>query len=162
MTATVSRTDPPVDGTLEPARDGGRTTNHYAATLEAAPVRAQDAPRRPDWSRIRQDGRQLHGTARHASTRRKIVRHACKLLPPWLIKGGAVPRTQEDDGQRSPTRSPPSPRYWNLPQSKPLGLGGQASSPASLAAPLYEHHGAKQYSAPCTPLLDVRPRPEPG
>jgi hypothetical protein len=35
----------PVDGTLEPARGGGRTTNHYAATLEAAPVRAQDAPR---------------------------------------------------------------------------------------------------------------------
>jgi hypothetical protein len=29
-------------------------------------------------------------------------------------------------------------------------------------SPLYEHHGAKQYSAPCTPLLDVRPRPEPG
>jgi hypothetical protein len=24
--------------------DGGRTTNHYAATLEAAPVWAQDAP----------------------------------------------------------------------------------------------------------------------
>jgi hypothetical protein len=34
----------PVDGTLESARGGGRTTNHYAATLEAAPVRAQDAP----------------------------------------------------------------------------------------------------------------------
>jgi hypothetical protein len=73
---------PTVDGTLEPARDGGQTTNHYAATLEAAPVRAQDAPRRLDWSRIRQDGRQLRGTARHASTRRKIVRRACKLLPP--------------------------------------------------------------------------------
>jgi hypothetical protein len=43
----------PVDGTLEPARGGGRTTNHYAATLEAAPVRAQDAQRRLDWSRIR-------------------------------------------------------------------------------------------------------------
>jgi hypothetical protein len=34
---------PPVDGTLESARGGGRTTNHYAATLEAAPVRAKDA-----------------------------------------------------------------------------------------------------------------------
>jgi hypothetical protein len=102
---------PPVGGTLEPARGGGQTTNHYAATLEAAPVRAQDAPRRPDWSRIRQDGRQLRGTARHASTRRRIVRHACKLLPPCPIKGGAVPRPQGDDGRRSPTRSPPSPRY---------------------------------------------------
>jgi hypothetical protein len=44
MPATVPRTDPPVDGTLESARGGGRTTNHYATTLEAAPVRAQDAP----------------------------------------------------------------------------------------------------------------------
>jgi hypothetical protein len=70
---------------------GGRTTNHYATTLEAAPVRAQDAPRYLDWSRIRKDGRQLRGTARHASAGRKIVQHACKLLPPWPIKGGAVP-----------------------------------------------------------------------
>jgi hypothetical protein len=38
MTATVPHTDPPVDGTLESARGGGRATNHYAATLEAAPV----------------------------------------------------------------------------------------------------------------------------
>jgi hypothetical protein len=127
----------PVDGTLEPARGTGQTTNHYAATLEAAPVRTQDVPRHPDWSRIRQDGRQLRGTARHASTRRKIVRHACKLLPPWPIKGGAVPQPQgtRDDGQRSPTRSPPSPRYWHLPQSISLGLGGPASSPTTLVAP---------------------------
>jgi hypothetical protein len=81
---------PPVDGTLEPARGSDQTTNHYAATLKAAPVRAQDAPRRPDWSKIRQDGRQLHGTAHHASTR--IVRHACKLLPPWPIKVGSAPQ----------------------------------------------------------------------
>jgi hypothetical protein len=39
---------PPVDGTL---RGGGRTTNHFAATLETALVRAQDAPRRLDWKR---------------------------------------------------------------------------------------------------------------
>jgi hypothetical protein len=81
----------PVDSTLEPARGSGRTTNHYAATREAAPVQARDAPRRLNWSRICQDGRRLRGTARHASSRRKIVRHACKLLPPWPIKGGAVP-----------------------------------------------------------------------
>jgi hypothetical protein len=29
-------------------------------------------------------------------------------------------------------------------------------------SPLYKHHGAMQYSASSTPLLDVRPRPEPG
>jgi hypothetical protein len=50
--------------------DGGRTANLYAATLGAAPVRAQDSPRRPNRSEIRQDGRQLRGTARHAFTRR--------------------------------------------------------------------------------------------
>jgi hypothetical protein len=163
-TATVPRTAPPSTAPSNRPTDGSQTTNHYAATLLAAPVRAQDAPRRLDWSRIRQDGRQLRGTARHISTRREIVRHACKLLPPWPIKGGAVPQPQgrRDDGQRSPSRSPPSSQYWHLPQSIPLGLGGQASSPTTLVAPLYEHHGAKQYSAPSTPLLDVRPRPEPG
>jgi hypothetical protein len=62
------------------------------ATLEAAPVRAQDTPRRLNRSGIRQDGRQLRSTVRHTSTRREIVRHACKLLPPWPIKGGAAPQ----------------------------------------------------------------------
>jgi hypothetical protein len=92
MTATVSRTDTPLTAPSNRPAGGGRTTNHYAATLEAAPIRAQDAPRHPDWSRIRQDVRQLRGTARHASTRREIVQHTCKLLPPWPIKGGAVPQ----------------------------------------------------------------------
>jgi hypothetical protein len=77
---------------------GDRTANLYAATLEAAPIWAQDTPRRPNSSKIRQDGRQLRGTARHAFTRRKTVRHACKLLSPWPIKGGAVPQPQGDDG----------------------------------------------------------------
>jgi hypothetical protein len=76
---------------------GGRTSNLYATTLEAAHVRAQDSPRRPNRSKIRQDGRQLRGTARHASTRRKIVQHACKLLSPWPIKRGAVPQPQGTD-----------------------------------------------------------------
>jgi hypothetical protein len=150
--------------------DDDRTVNHYATNLEAAPVRAQDAPRRHDWIEIRQDGRQLHGTARHAFTRRRIVRHACKSLPPWPIKGRAIPHPQgddtrtttRDDGLRTHARFPPLPRYWHLPQSIPLGLGGQASSPSTLVAPLYEHHGATQYSTSSTPLLDVRPRPEPG
>jgi hypothetical protein len=61
---------------------GGRTADLYATTLEAAPVRAQDSSRRPNRSEIRQDGRQLRGTARHAFTRRRIVWHTCKLHPP--------------------------------------------------------------------------------
>jgi hypothetical protein len=92
----------------------------------------------------------------------RTVRHACKLLSPWPIKGGVVPQQQGDNRQRRLAHFPPSPRYWHLPQSVPLGPEGPASSPASLVAPLYKHHSAPQYSAPSTPLLDVRPRPEPG
>jgi hypothetical protein len=77
---------------------GGRMSNLYTTTLEAAPVQAQDSPRRPNRSKIRQDGHQLRGTARHASTRRKIVWHTCKLLSPWPIKGGAVPQLQGAEG----------------------------------------------------------------
>jgi hypothetical protein len=148
--------------------DDDRTANHYATTLEATPVRAQDAPRRRDWNEIRQDGRQLHGTAHHAFTRRRIVRHDCKSLSPWPIKRRAIPQPQgrqrhtRNGGLRTHARSPHSPRYWPLPQSIPLGLGGQASSPSMLVAPLYEHHGATQYNASSRPLLDVRPWPEPG
>jgi hypothetical protein len=82
---------------------GGRTAHLYATTLEAAPVRAQDSPRRPNRSEIRQDGRQLRGTARHAFTRRRIARHACKLLSPWPIKGGAVPQPQGEDTETNDT-----------------------------------------------------------
>jgi hypothetical protein len=84
---------------------GGRTSNLYATTLEAAPVRAQDSPQRPNRSKIRRDGRQLHGTARHAFTRRRIVRHACKLLSPWPIEGGAVPQQQGTDTETDDTHS---------------------------------------------------------
>jgi hypothetical protein len=93
------------------------------------------------------------------------VRHARKLLSPWPIKGGQSPSRRGQthrDGQRTLARLPPSPRYWHLPQSVPLGPGGPSSSPASLVAPLCKHYGATQYSAPSTSLLDVRPRPEPG
>jgi hypothetical protein len=84
----------PVNDTLELAHHGGRSTNYYAATLEATPVRAQDAPRRLNGSGIRQDDRQLHSTVRHTATRIEIVRHACNLLPPWPIKGGEAPQPQ--------------------------------------------------------------------
>jgi hypothetical protein len=73
---------------------GGRTANLHTTTLEAAPVRAQDTSRRPNRSEIRQDGSQLCGTARPTSTRRKIVWHTCKLLPPCPIKGRAIPQPQ--------------------------------------------------------------------
>jgi hypothetical protein len=85
---------PPSTAPSSRSTGGGRTTNLYTTALEAVPVRAQDTPQRPDRSEIRQDGRQLRGTARHASTCRRIVRHTCKLLSPWPIKGGVVPQPQ--------------------------------------------------------------------
>jgi hypothetical protein len=99
-TATVPRTSPrqrhPRTG--PPRR---QSTNRYTAALEAAPVRAQDAPRCLNKSRIRQDGRQLRSTVRHTSTRLEIVQRACKLLPPWPIKGGAVPQQWEGGGGKT-------------------------------------------------------------
>jgi hypothetical protein len=91
---------PPLTAPSSRPAGGGRTANLYTATLEAVPLQAQDAPRHPDWSKICQDGRQLRGTARHASTRRRIVRRTCNLLSPWPIKGRAVPQPQgtRDDG----------------------------------------------------------------
>jgi hypothetical protein len=56
---------------------GASPVNHYASTLEAAPVQALDTPRRCDWSKIRQDDHQLYGVVRHTATRVEIVRHAC-------------------------------------------------------------------------------------
>jgi hypothetical protein len=165
MTAAVPRTDP----RGRPPRAGLRTTGRRP-TATPPPSKLllfghRTRHNTATWDKIRQDGRQLHGTARHASTRRRIVRHACKSLSPWPIKGRAIPQLQgttRDDGQRSHARFPPSPRYWHLPQSIPPGLGGPASSPTTFVAPLYEHHCATQYSASGTPLLDVRPRSEPG
>jgi hypothetical protein len=83
---------PPLTTPSRRPAGSGRTANLYTATLEAAPVQAQDTPRRPNRSKIRQDGRQLRGTARHASTRRRIVRHTCNLLSPWPIKGRPIPQ----------------------------------------------------------------------
>jgi hypothetical protein len=84
---------------------GGRIANLHTTTLEAAPVKAQNTPRRPNRSEIRQDGRQLRGTARHASTCRRIVRHTYKLLSPWPIKGRAIPQLQGTTTDRDHTHA---------------------------------------------------------
>jgi hypothetical protein len=60
----------------------------------------------------------LYATPPHVD---KTVWHACKLPPPWPIKGGAVPWPQGDDGQDSLVRFPPSPRYWHLASIKTSG-----------------------------------------
>jgi hypothetical protein len=153
--ATHSRTTDashPLKRTAEPSKGRRTTTPRPHRTRHDAPPEAR-------FARTVVYSMALYVMPPHVA---RTVRHACKLLPPLPIKGGAVPQPQGDDEQRSLAHFSPSPRYWHLPQSVPLGPGGPASSPASLVAPLCKHHGAPQYSAPSTPLLDVRPRPEPG
>jgi hypothetical protein len=78
--------------------------NHHATILKVAPVQVQDTPRRHDWSKIRQDGRQLCSAIRHTATRVEIVRHACNLLPSWPIKGGAAPPAAGEGHETTDTR----------------------------------------------------------
>jgi hypothetical protein len=73
---------------------GDAPVNHHASTLEVAPVQAQGTPRRHNWSKIRQDGRQLHGTVRHTITCSEIMRHTCKSPSPWPRKGRRSPLPQ--------------------------------------------------------------------
>jgi hypothetical protein len=127
----------PVNSTLELAHHGGRSTNYCAAALEVAPVRAQVAPRRLNESGIRQDGRQLRITVCHTATRIEIVQRACKLLPPWPIKGRTSPQPRgTDTGRRTAVTHALSafPTILALASIKPQGLGGHASSPTSLVA----------------------------
>jgi hypothetical protein len=65
----------------------------------------------------------------------KTVRHDVNCFLLGLQKEGQSPSRKGDDGQHSLARFPPSPQYWHLPQSVPLGPGGPASSLASLVAP---------------------------
>jgi hypothetical protein len=53
----------PSTASSSPSEDAA--ANHYAFTLEAAPVQVRNAPRRQDRSKSRQDGRRLPGDARH-------------------------------------------------------------------------------------------------
>jgi hypothetical protein len=77
----------------------------------------------------------------------RIVRHACKLPPPWPIKGGAVPWPQRE---RALTHAHCLHHdIGTCLNKKPLGPGGPASSPASLVAP----------SASTTVRRNIVPRP---
>jgi hypothetical protein len=126
MTATVPRTGPP-----SMAPSNRPTTVSRQPTTTPPPLKPllyehrtrHDASTGAGFARTAVNSVALLAMLPHV---RRVVRHACKLLPPWPIKGGAVPQPRGtwDDGQRSPTHSPPSPRYWHLPQSIPLGLGG--------------------------------------
>jgi hypothetical protein len=93
-----------------------------------------------NWGKIRQDDRQLPVTVRHTITHSEIVRHACKSLSPWPIKGRRSPPPRcRDTGQRITIVHTLSafPTILALASIIPLGTWGHASSPTSLvAAPL--------------------------
>jgi hypothetical protein len=57
---------PPSTASSSPPEDA--TANHYAFTLEAAPVQVRNAPRRQDRGKDPQDGRQLPDAVRHTPT----------------------------------------------------------------------------------------------
>jgi hypothetical protein len=91
--------------------DDGRTVNHYAITLEAAPVRAQDSPRRPAGARFARttvNSATLLAMPSHVG---KIVRYTCKLLSHWPIKGGAIPQPQGDSRDDRHTYTPFAPHH---------------------------------------------------
>jgi hypothetical protein len=143
--------------------DNGQTANIYTTALEAAPVRELDAPLRPNWNKIRHDGRQLRGTARHASTRRRIVRHACKSLSPWPIKGRAIPQPQGTRRWIAITYTLSAfATILELASINTSGTWRPGLLSRHTCSPPLRAPDATQYSAPSTPLLDVRPRPEPG
>jgi hypothetical protein len=77
----------------------------------------------------------------HCSPYRNTYRNSAArmLTAPSLAykRRGSLPAAGErqgDNGQQTLMRSPPSPRYWHLPQSPPLGHGGHAFSPTTLVA----------------------------
>jgi hypothetical protein len=153
---------PPLTAPSSRSTGGGRTANLYATTLEVFPVRAQDTPRRPNRSKIRQDGRQLRGTARHASIHRRIVRHNCKLLSPWPIKGRAIPQPQ---GGRRTTITRTLSAFTTILALASINTSG-TWRPGLLSRhacrPPLRAPRCNAISAPSTPLLDVWSRPEPG
>jgi hypothetical protein len=74
-----------------PHADGPRMSNLYATPskplLDAHRTR-HDAPPEAGFARTAVYSMALYAMPPHVA---RTVRHACKLLPPWPIKGGAVP-----------------------------------------------------------------------
>jgi hypothetical protein len=115
-------------------------------------------PRRHDRNEIRQDGRQLHDTAHHTFIRKRILRHACKSLSLAYKRKGDPPAAGGHDNREQHTRThPASTTILTLASTSTSGTWRPGLLSLLAYSPLYEHHGATQYSASSTPLLDVRP-----
>jgi hypothetical protein len=86
----------------------------------------------------------------------KAMRHNCNCLP-LVYKRRRHPPNRGGRTHAQPLTHPPSLTILALASITSQGLGGFSSSPTSLVTPLYEHHGALQYSATSAHLLDVWP-----
>jgi hypothetical protein len=91
----------------------------------------------------------------------RIVWHVCKLPPLVYKRRGQSPSRR---GRTESTHANAHCLHHDIGTcfKHTSGTWGPASFPTSLVAPLCKHHRATQYSATSTPLLDVRPLPEPG
>jgi hypothetical protein len=163
--ATPAAVRPTASRQLHPRANVRTTTTR--ATLTPPPSKPlldghrarHDAP--PD---ARFVGTTVYSVALYAMPPRvdKTVRHACKLPPPWPIKGGVVPQPQGGEGHRSLARFSPLPRYWHLTQSVPLEPGGPASSPTPLVAPSTSTTVQRNIVPRAHPCWTYGPQPEPG
>jgi hypothetical protein len=156
---TASRQRPPRVNTRATAERKTHTTPPSKPLLDGYRTR-HDIPPEARFARTAVYATTLYVMPPHVD---KTVRHAYKLPPAWPRKGGAVPWPQ---GGRRTTLTRTLSAFTTIlalaSVKRPLGPGGSTSSPASLVALLCKHHGATQYSASSTPLLDVRPWPELG
>jgi hypothetical protein len=139
----------------QPLRLYSRSRSYSGTGRATTPRLEQDSPGRPS-------------TLWHCSPYRYTCRNsaACMSPAPSLVyKRKSSPRPRgTDTGRRTANAHTFSafPTILALASIKPRGLGGHAFSPASLVATPLRAPQCKQYSAPSTPRLDVRPRPEPG
>jgi hypothetical protein len=106
---------------------------------------------------IHWDGHRITGTVRHAATQQLKSHSTIVNRLPLVYKRRRRPPSCGGRGIAHSLTFPPSLTILALASIRPQGLRGFSSSPALLVAPLYEHHGALQYSATSAPLLDVRP-----
>jgi hypothetical protein len=152
--STAPSSRPTTASVNQPLHRHPRSRSYTSTGRTTAPQQERDLPRRSS----------APGTVRHTSTRREIERHACKLLPPWPIKGGAAPQPRghgATDSDRSHVLRLLHDIGTRLNQDL-WDLEAMPSLSASLVATPLRAPRCKQYSAPSTPLLDVRPRTEPG
>jgi hypothetical protein len=110
----------------------------------------------PVRGKIHQDGHRITSTVRHAAKPHLKTHGTTVSRLPLVYKRRRWPPSHGGQRIAHSFTLPPSLTILALASIRSQGTGGFSSSPLA-CIPLYEHHGALQYSAPSAPLLDVRP-----